>query len=39
MGDINKYIPSHNIRGFMANLELTEMITNKYGGQGPGTTR
>ena len=38
MGEINEYILSHNIRIFMANLGLTEMITNKYGGQGPGKT-
>ena len=38
MGDINEYILSHNIRIFMANLGLTEIITNKHGGQGPGTT-
>ena len=38
MGDINEYILSHNIRRFMVNLGLTEMITNKHGGQGPGTT-
>ena len=37
MGEINEYILSHNIRRFMANLGLTKMITNKYGGQGPGT--
>ena len=36
MGDIKEYILSHNIRRFMANLGLTEMITNKHGGQGPG---
>ena len=39
MGDINEYILSHNIRIFMANLGLTEMITNKHGGQGIGTKR
>ena len=38
MGEINEYILSHNIRIFMANLGLTEMITNKYGGQGPRKT-
>ena len=39
MRDINEYILSHNIRRFMANMGLPEMITNKNGGQGPGTTR
>ena len=37
MRDINEYIPSHNIRGFMSNLGLKEMTTNKYEGQGPET--
>ena len=36
MGDINEYILSHNIIRCMANLELTEMVTNKHGEQGPG---
>ena len=39
MGDINECTLSHNIRRFMENLGLTEMITNKHGGQGPGKTR
>ena len=39
MRDIKKYILSHNISRFMANLGLKEMITSKNGGQGPGTTR
>ena len=38
MGYINEYILSHNIRIFVANLGLTEIITNIHGGQGPGTT-
>ena len=29
MGDINKYILCYNIRIFMSNLGLTEIITNK----------
>ena len=39
MGDINKYILIQNIRGFVANLGLTEMITNTYGGEVLGKTR
>ena len=38
MVDIKRYILSHNIRRFIENLGLTEMITNKHGGQGTGTT-
>ena len=33
MGYINKYILGHNIRLFIANQLLTEMITNKHVGQ------
>ena len=39
MGDMNEYILRHNIRRFMENLGLTEMITSKHSGQGPATTR
>ena len=39
MGDIKKYILSHNIRRFMANLGLKYLITSKHGGQGTGKTR
>ena len=39
MVDINKYILSHNIRRFMANLGLKYLITSKHGGQGTGTIR
>ena len=38
MVDINEYILSQNIRRFMANLGLIEMITNNHRVQGPGTT-
>ena len=36
MGDIKEYILSQNIRRFIVNLGLTELITNKHGRQGPG---
>ena len=39
MGDIKKYILSHNITRFMANLGLKYLITSKHGGQGTGKTR
>ena len=37
MGYINEYILSHDIKIFMSNKLLTEMITNKYVRQGQGT--
>ena len=38
MGDIKEYISSHNIIGFMANLGLTEIVTNKHVGKRLATT-
>ena len=39
LGDFNDYILSHRSRHYFSNLELIELITDKHGPEGPGSTR
>ena len=39
MGDTNNYILSKKIRNFSTKLGLRELITDRHGLEGPGTTR
>ena len=38
MGDINKFILSKKISNFATKLGLRELITDRHGSMGPGTT-
>ena len=39
MGNINEYILSKEIRNFSTKLGIRELITDRHGSEGPGTTR